>query len=215
MNTFPILIGALCVYAIAYRYYSAFIAAKALALDDRRVTPAHQFRDGHNFIASPKWVLFGPHFAAIAAATPSTETEPMDPASPVADITSFYIQEIGAVLFGTVFLFLYRQSRVVYFGLWAVAWGMRVLATFFGYQLLRTQHSGWLAPYATFEFGFAIVLIAAARAGFGSSLKDWRTVLRLISILPIFVALVWAIGQYSGLEAYHASHAVVGFQARI
>ena len=40
-------------------------------------------------------------------------------------------------------------------------------------------------------------------------MKDWRTVLRLISILPIFVALVWAIGQYSGLEAYHASHAVV------
>ena len=70
MNTFPILIGALCVYAIAYRYYSAFIAAKALALDDRRVTPAHQYRDGHNFIASPKWVLFGHHFAAIAGAGP-------------------------------------------------------------------------------------------------------------------------------------------------
>jgi diguanylate cyclase (GGDEF)-like protein len=133
----------------------------------------------------------------------------MDPSSPVADVTSFYIQEIGAVLFGTVFLFLYRQSRVVYFGLWAVAWGMRVLATLFGFLLLSTRHSGWLAPYATFEFGFAIVLIAAARAGFASSVKDWRTVLRLISILPIFVAIVWAIGQFSGLEAYHASHAVV------
>src|ERR1022692_4601718 len=70
MNTFPILIGALCVYAIAYRYYSAVIAAKALALDDRRVKPAHQFRDGHNFIASPKWVLFGHQFAAIAARDP-------------------------------------------------------------------------------------------------------------------------------------------------
>src|SRR3954451_14650405 len=133
----------------------------------------------------------------------------MVPASPVADITSFYMQEIGAVLFGTVFLFLWRQSRVVFFGLWAVAWGMRVLATFFGFELLRTQHPGWLAPYATFEFGFAIVLISAARAGFASSMKDWRSVLRLISILPIFVALVWAIGQFSGLEAYHASHAVV------
>ena len=133
----------------------------------------------------------------------------MDPSSPVADITSFFIQEIGAVLFGMVFLFLYRQSKVVYFGLWAVAWLMRVLAAFFGFELLRTSHSGWLAPYATFEFGFAIVLISAARAGFASSVKDWRTVLRLISILPIFVALVWAIGQFSGLEAYHASHAVV------
>jgi carbon starvation protein len=70
MNTFPILLGALCIYAIAYRYYSAFIAAKALVLDDRRITPAHQFKDGHNFIASPKWVLFGHHFAAIAGAGP-------------------------------------------------------------------------------------------------------------------------------------------------
>ncbi|HVN06619.1 MAG TPA: carbon starvation protein A [Bryobacteraceae bacterium] len=70
MNTFPILLGALCIYALAYRYYSAFIAAKALALDDRRITPAHQYKDGHNFIASPKWVLFGHHFAAIAGAGP-------------------------------------------------------------------------------------------------------------------------------------------------
>ena len=133
----------------------------------------------------------------------------MDPSSPVADLTAFYVQEIGALLFGTVFLFLYRQSRVVFFGLWSVAWLLRILAAFFGFQLLRTQHAGWLAPYATFEFAFAIVLISAARAGFASSMKDWRTVLRLISILPIFVALVWAVGQYSGMGAYHASHAVV------
>uniref|UniRef100_Q029V3 diguanylate cyclase n=1 Tax=Solibacter usitatus (strain Ellin6076) TaxID=234267 RepID=Q029V3_SOLUE len=133
----------------------------------------------------------------------------MDPSSPVADLTAFYIQEIGALLFGTVFLFLWRQSRVVFFGLWSVAWLLRLLAAFFGFQLLRTQHPGWLAPYATFEFAFAIVLISAARAGFASSMKDWRTVLRLISILPIFVALVWAVGQYSGLGSYHASHAVV------
>ena len=70
VNTFPIMLGALCVYAIAYRYYSAFIAAKALVLNDQRVTPAHQYRDGRNFIASPKWVLFGHHFAAIAGAGP-------------------------------------------------------------------------------------------------------------------------------------------------
>jgi carbon starvation protein len=70
MNTFPILLGALCVYAIAYRFYSAFIAAKALALDDRRTTPAHLYPDGHNYVASPRWVLFGHHFAAIAGAGP-------------------------------------------------------------------------------------------------------------------------------------------------
>src|SRR6266853_666046 len=70
MNTFPVMLGALCVYALAYRYYSAFIAAKALALDDRRTTPAHLYADGHNYVASPRWVLFGHHFAAIAGAGP-------------------------------------------------------------------------------------------------------------------------------------------------
>ena len=44
MNTFPVLLAALCIYALAYRYYSAFIAAKALSLDDRRTTPAHAYR---------------------------------------------------------------------------------------------------------------------------------------------------------------------------
>jgi diguanylate cyclase (GGDEF)-like protein len=124
------------------------------------------------------------------------------------DVTAFYIQEIGAVLFGLVFLFLWRQSRMVYFGLWAVGWALRFIAAVFAFELMRTADSGWLAPYAVFEFGFVIVLVAAARAGFASSIRDWRTVLRLISILPIFVALVWAYGRFQRLEAYQASHAV-------
>lgn len=70
MNTLPIMIGVLCVFALGYRYYAAFLAAKALALDDRRVTPAHQYEDGQNYVPSPKWVLFGHHFAAIAGAGP-------------------------------------------------------------------------------------------------------------------------------------------------
>ena len=68
MNTFPFLLSALCVYAIAYRYYSTFLAAKALALDDRRTAPAHSFHDGHNYVASPKWVLFGHRRARRSAA---------------------------------------------------------------------------------------------------------------------------------------------------
>src|ERR1700704_203944 len=128
------------------------------------------------------------------AATRSTEIEAMDPSSPIADIAALYIQEIGALLFGIVFLFLYRQSRVVYFGLWAIAWVLRFVAGAPGYELLRSGQWGYLAPYAVFEFAFAIVLIAAARAGFSSSMRDWRTVLRLIAILPVFVAIVWAYG---------------------
>lgn len=70
MNTLPVILAALCVFAIGYRYYSAFIAAKALVLDDRRRTPGHVHEDGHNYVPSPKWVLFGHHFAAIAGAGP-------------------------------------------------------------------------------------------------------------------------------------------------
>ncbi|HUK15257.1 MAG TPA: GGDEF domain-containing protein [Bryobacteraceae bacterium] len=131
------------------------------------------------------------------------------PSIQFADPTAFLIQEIGALLFCMVFLFLWRQSRVVYFGLWAGAWVIRILAAIFGFELLRTYNSDWLAPYATFEFAFAIVLISAARAGFASDMKDWRTSLRLIAILPIFVAIVWALGQKAGLEAYHITHALV------
>ena len=133
----------------------------------------------------------------------------MDPSSPMPDFAAFYIQEIGALLLGLVFVFLYHQSRVVYFGLWSIAWLLRFLAGIFGYQLLRTGALGWMAPYSVFEFGFAIVLIAAARAGFASSIKDWRTVLRLISILPIFVALIYAFGWYSRFDGYRASDALV------
>ena len=66
----PLLLGVLCVLAIAYRYYSAFLAAKVAVLDDSRLTPAHRFNDGQNYHPTNKWVLFGHHFAAISGAGP-------------------------------------------------------------------------------------------------------------------------------------------------
>src|SRR5437762_5217117 len=70
LHAMPLLLGALCVLAIAYRYYSAFLAAKVAVLDDRRTTPAHRFYDGQNYHPTNKWVLFGHHFAAISGAGP-------------------------------------------------------------------------------------------------------------------------------------------------
>src|SRR5205085_7967236 len=70
LRAMPLLLGALCVIAIAYRYYSAFLAAKVAALDDSRQTPAHRFNDGQNYHPTNKWVLFGHHFAAISGAGP-------------------------------------------------------------------------------------------------------------------------------------------------
>jgi carbon starvation protein len=66
----PVMIGVLAILAIAYRYYSAFLAARVAVLDDSRITPAHEFHDGHNFDPTNKWVLFGHHFAAISGAGP-------------------------------------------------------------------------------------------------------------------------------------------------
>jgi carbon starvation protein len=70
MNALPIIVGALCVLAIAYRYYSAFLAAKVLALDDARPVPSQTMYDGQNYYPTNKWVLFGHHFAAISGAGP-------------------------------------------------------------------------------------------------------------------------------------------------
>src|SRR5580765_7968992 len=70
MSAMPIMIGVLCLMAVAYRYYSAFLAAKVAALDDSRETPAVRLNDGQNFHPTNKWVLFGHHFAAISGAGP-------------------------------------------------------------------------------------------------------------------------------------------------
>ncbi|MDB5308131.1 MAG: cstA [Gemmataceae bacterium] len=70
LHAMPVMVGVLCCLAIAYRYYSAFLAAKVAVLDDARVTPAHRFNDGQNYHPTNKWVLFGHHFAAISGAGP-------------------------------------------------------------------------------------------------------------------------------------------------
>jgi len=70
VNTLPLLLIVLGIFVVAYRYYSALLATRAFVLDDRNITPAHRFKDGHNYVPSPKWVVFGHHFAAIAGAGP-------------------------------------------------------------------------------------------------------------------------------------------------
>jgi carbon starvation protein len=70
MNALPIIVGVLCVMAIAYRYYSAFLAAKVLALDADAPVPSREMYDGHNYYPTNRWVLFGHHFAAISGAGP-------------------------------------------------------------------------------------------------------------------------------------------------
>src|SRR5499426_3010859 len=70
IRAMPLMLVVLCVLAIAYRYYSAFLAARVAMLNDARTTPAHLFNDGQNYHPTNKWVLFGHHFAAISGAGP-------------------------------------------------------------------------------------------------------------------------------------------------
>jgi carbon starvation protein len=70
INAIWFILAAACTFLVAYRFYSAFIAARVLALDDTRATPAERHDDGRDFVPTNKWVLMGHHFAAIAGPGP-------------------------------------------------------------------------------------------------------------------------------------------------
>jgi len=70
INAMWLVVAAVCVYAVGYRFYSKFIAAKMLVLDPQRATPAERLENGRDFVPTNKWVVFGHHFAAIAGPGP-------------------------------------------------------------------------------------------------------------------------------------------------
>ncbi|ENV79176.1 MULTISPECIES: carbon starvation CstA family protein [Acinetobacter] len=70
VNAVWMVLAAICVYSIAYRFYSLFIATRVFELNSRRLTPAHRLADGLDYVPTNKYVLFGHHFAAIAGAGP-------------------------------------------------------------------------------------------------------------------------------------------------
>ena len=70
INSVYILTAALCSYAIGYRFYAKWIAARVLMLDDRRATPCEVHDDGKDFVKTNKWIVFGHHFAAISGPGP-------------------------------------------------------------------------------------------------------------------------------------------------
>jgi carbon starvation protein len=148
MHALPIMLGALCIYVLAYRYYSAFLAARALALDPSRVMPSHTFKDGHNFVPMNRWVLFGHHFAAIAGAGPLV--------GPVLAMQFGYAPGLlwllaGAVLAGCVHDFMILVASVRHNG--------RSLP-----EIARAE----IGPVAGFTAGVAVLfIVVVALAGLG------------------------------------------------
>jgi len=70
INSLWLIIAAVSIYLVGYRFYGKFIATKVMFLDDSRATPAETLRDGHDFEPTNKWIVFGHHFAAIAGPGP-------------------------------------------------------------------------------------------------------------------------------------------------
>ncbi|MEK7841954.1 MAG: carbon starvation CstA family protein, partial [Deltaproteobacteria bacterium] len=70
VNALWVVVAAACFFIISYRLYGAFITAKVLNIDEKRLTPAKRLADGRDYHPTHKWVLFGHHFAAIAGAGP-------------------------------------------------------------------------------------------------------------------------------------------------
>ncbi len=148
MNAMYLMIPALCILAIAYRFYSAFLATRVAMLDATAVTPAHTKYDGHNYYPLSRWVLFGHHFAAITGAGPLI--------GPVLAVQFGYFPGfvwlvIGVCLAGAVhdFMILWASTRR----------GGRSLA-----EIARDE----LGPVAGTTAGIAILfIIVIALAGLG------------------------------------------------
>ena len=110
INSIWLVLAAACTYITAYRFYGRFIAARVMALDDRRATPGERLRNGHDFEPTNKWILLGHHFAAIAGPGPLV--------GPVLAAQFGYLPGtlwiiIGAVLGGAVqdFVILFASMR--------------------------------------------------------------------------------------------------------
>jgi carbon starvation protein len=177
MHALPIVIGSACIFIIAYRYYSGFIAAKVLMLDDTRQTPAHTYHDGHNYYPTNKWVLFGHHFAAITGAGPL-----IGPvlAAQFGFLPGLLWLVIGVVLGGAVHDFIILTASVRHKG--------RSLA-----QIAREE----IGPFSGMICSLAILfIIVVALSGLGlavvNALKDsaWGTFTIFFTIpLALFMGL--------------------------
>ncbi|MEI6050269.1 MAG: carbon starvation protein A [Bacteroidota bacterium] len=113
MNAMPFVIGTIAVFAIAYRLYFSFVAAKVAVKNDMAITPANRLFDGQNYYPMNKWVLFGHHFAAIAGAGPLVGPVL---AAQFGFMPGFLWMLIGAVMAGSVHDFVILTASVQHDG---------------------------------------------------------------------------------------------------
>ncbi len=149
MNAMPLVIVALAVFALAYRFYFGFISAKVLTLDSTRATPSTLLYDDRDYVPMSKWVLFGHHFAAIAGAGPLVGPVL---ACQFGYFPGFIWMVVGAVMAGSVHDMVILTASVRHNGK-----SLAVIAR----EEIGKASSGIVASVATF------VIIIIAMAGLG------------------------------------------------
>ena len=129
--------------------------------------------------------------------------------APGPDVVALYVQVMGTLLYGLVFLFLWRQSGILYFSYWSLAWGLQAVALLFLKLYFSTTVPFWLGPYAFFEFAFALSLMAAARSGVSRAARTWKSLSRALLGFPLFLAIIYLLGLQSTYEGFQAVHGLV------
>ena len=124
-----------------------------------------------------------------------------------ADPAGLVFETTAALVFGLVFLFLWRQSKIVYFGLWSLAWAARSIALPLAYQYLAMPSLARLAPLALMELAFTVLLFAAGGAGFSGPIRNWRLPLKITFALPVLLALAYALGWHTHPRNWQAVNA--------
>jgi carbon starvation protein len=178
MNAMPFVLGALVVFALAYRFYFSFVTAKVAVQNDLAVTPAHRLFDGQNYYPMNKWVLFGHHFAAIAGAGPLVGPVL---AAQFGFFPGFMWMLIGAVMAGSVHDLIILTASVQHDGKSIASIAMEEINKF----------SGTVTSFAI------ILVIILAMAGLGLvvvnalSESSWGT-FTIASTIPIAIAMgIW------------------------
>ena len=127
-------------------------------------------------------------------------------AMPQADLLSVVIHIVGTALFGGVFWFLHRESRIVYFGYWAMAWGLLSSARLVNLASVTSGQKLLLAPYALLELAFAASLIFAGASVFGRF--DFRSSLALL-LFAAAAAAAYLFGLLSDFRGFYALHSLL------
>jgi diguanylate cyclase (GGDEF)-like protein len=125
------------------------------------------------------------------------------------DLVALNVQLMGTLIFCLVFVFLWRQSGIVYFFYWSVAWALQVGALLCLRLYFQSSVPFWLGPYALFEFAFALALLAAARAGPSRTEHTLKSAMRILLGFPLFLTVVYLLGLQSNFEGFQAVHGLV------